>query len=91
MVGDSFRIGYDRERQRQLELWAGLRDDQHLGAPPAELRVALLHLAEVRPARDSGQVAQEDEEQRPAGERGERDDAAVGLHEGQARNSIAES
>jgi hypothetical protein len=48
-----------------------------------------LHLAEVRLAGDSGQVAQEDQEQRPAGERGQRDDAPVSLHEGQIAYSVA--
>jgi hypothetical protein len=48
------------------------------------------HLAEVRSARDSCQVAQENEEQRPARKRGEHDDAAVGLHESQVPQPITD-
>jgi hypothetical protein len=44
----------------------------------------------VRLARDSGQVTQEDEEQRPATECSQPDSVAIGLHEGQVSRQIAD-
>ena len=57
-----------RYRYRREPAGRGVRDGQHFAAELADFAVAVSHLDEVRQALDSGQVAEENDEQRPAGD-----------------------
>jgi hypothetical protein len=86
-VSLSLRVCHSRRRQRMARQVGGqflrLReaDRQQLAAVLADLLNPVLHLAQVRPASNSGQVPQKDKHQRPAAEFGELDRRTVGALE----------
>jgi len=67
MVGSEGRVGDEGERQRLLafvqrrHLRLGEADNQHFSAQLPNRLVMLLHLAEMRPAWNSAEMAQEDQ------------------------------
>jgi hypothetical protein len=56
-----------------------------------DLVVVLLHLSQVRLAGDSRQVPRQDQQQRLARERRQRDDFSIGLHERQVGYRVADA
>lgn len=77
-------------KERSEKLRPGLSDDQDLGAKATNVLITLLHLVQVRSARDSVQVTQEDQEQGPAVKRRQCDRAAIGFNEGLITHSVAD-
>jgi hypothetical protein len=64
-------------------------DDQNPGPRLLDFRVAILHLDEVRLARDSSQVANENEQQRGTGEVGKPAFGPVGSSERNVYDAVA--
>ena len=78
-VGRAPRVAKEREGPRvqaqpgREHFWLALDDRDQFGPEGVQYTEAALHLAEVRPARDSGQVAEEDDDQGPGVEVAEPD------------------
>lgn len=85
LVQPAIYIGHNRKRQRKgchefRELRHGSEgDNQHVAAELLDFAVDLLHLDEVCPASDSGEVAEEDQEQRFSVKRLQLEHLAIGF------------
>jgi hypothetical protein len=68
----------------------GLRHDQHPAAEFADLREDLSHLDQVLQAGQSGEVPQEDQQQRAVGEVAQTGSGAVGPQHGEVGGGVAD-
>lgn len=90
-VRGPIRIAHGRQRQRHggHRLRSRLRDDQHVGAGLSDIVETFPHLAEMRQAGDSVEMAEEHEQQAPGIIR-KADGGAVGAEKGEIGYGIAD-